>query len=683
MGEESRKLIWGVEPTGTTIAGIILAIIMAIVAPILMTLMYGLIWPDTFMEWVWAWPGLILLLVIGALHLLVKLILSLLKSRLSLTIGDSILIYIAISASAGYAFSSSFLLAHYAYMVEGAPSISDNGKLMPDLWVPKGNITVNGVTMHALAPMFNETAREILLKDPNWFSIILSAWLPSLILWILVFLFLAIAQIGVALMFRKPWIDEEMLPFPYAQMAVEVMRATGFRGAWEHRGSSKILFGVGLLIGFLALLPNLLYSLKILSELPDLYGSLLVSAQGGYDLSPYIRNNVALMVTVAPLFIGLAFLMPLDVLITAIIWYALMYILLPFIEVSLGIVPLTETQDAHTNYFTIGHWYGLMPHMITRGIAIGFPIAWFLLTWKHISNWRRDREVFFGVIFGLTGFILAWILLSVSGVEPHIALLVTLIALLLYITWMRIRAETTWTTALYTYGPWYHEHLVLPWLPYRLSGRWYSREAFAAASSFYPLVTDRTLATVPGPAIMEGFRLAKVNNMHIRKIVVIGSFAVLMGIIISFILNLWGMYSYGLYGTVGGKWVGGPDRGLEPTWVDTMVHQNQITHMSNDHWLWFPQYIVGIIIGFFLVILRTFIPGVPFSPIGVLIGDMPVTGVLMFIPNVIALIVKLIVIRILGFEGYEKYIVPLMTGLVISSFFMTWLSYVTPKLISA
>ena len=487
-----------------------------------------------------------------------------------------------------------------------------------------------------------------------------------------IFIFLAIAQIGVALMFRKPWIDEEMLPFPYAQMAVEVMRITGFRGVWEHRSVSKIMFIIGLAIGFLVLLPALLASLRLI-EVPDIYGSLLVSQYGGYDLSPQVRNNIALMITISPLFIGLAFLLPMDVLITAIAWYVIMYIILPPIEVSLGVVPLTETQDAHTNYFTIGHWYGLMPHMITRGIAIGFPIAWFILAWRHLKRFREDKEVMFGTLMGLIGFLVVWILLSISGVEAPIALMIVIIVLLLYITWMRIRAESTWTTAIYTYGPWWHEFLVLPWLPYRLSGRWYSKEAFAAAASFYPLVTDRTLATVPGPAVMEGFRLAKVAGIRTRNIVLFGLLASILGVIISFTVNLWGMYKYGLFFTVGGQWTGSPDTNFEPNWIDTMVHQNYIQHMSNDHWLWLPQFLAGIVLGFLLVFVRTMFPGIPFNPIGILIGDMPVTGLLMFIPNIIALVVKSIVIRVLGVEGYEKYIVPLMTGMIISSFIMIWL----------
>ncbi len=673
----SEKLVWGVESTNITKAGIILAILMAIIAPIVMTLLYGLVWPSTFLEWVWAWPGLILLLVIGVFNLLVRL----LTKKLSLTVADAVLIYLAISASAGYAFSSSFLIAHYAHMTYYVPTISDNGKLMPDLWVPKGNITVAGQSIPALAPIFNDEARRTLLSDPNWFSIVLGAWAPSLALWILVFIFLAVSQIGIALMFRKPWIDEEMLPFPYAQMAVEVMRSTGFRGAWEHRFGSKIMFGIGLLIGFLIILPNLLYQLRIISGLPDLYGSLLVSAQGGYDLSPSIGNDIALMITLAPLFIGLAFLLPIDVLVTAIAWYLIMYIILPPIEVSLGIVPLTQSQDAHTNYFTIGHWYGLMPHMVTRGIAIGFPIAWLIFAWRHLKNFTADPEVKYGMILGLGGLVITWILLSISGVDAHIALLVVVITLLLYTTWMRIRAETTWTTAIYNYGPWWHEMLVLPWIPYRFSGNWHSREAFAAAASFYPLVTDRTLATIPGPAVMEGFRLAKVAGIRTRRIVEIGLLASILGIILAFIINIWGMYSYGLSGTVGGTWTGGPDRGFEPNWIDTMVHQNYIQHMSNDHMLWLPQFLIGIVLGAVLVWARTLFPGIPFNPIGILIGDMPVTGLLMFIPNIIALIVKLIVIRIMGVEGYEKYIVPLMTGLVISSFIMIWVSHVMQRFV--
>ncbi len=669
--EGERKLIWGVSESSITLKGVVLAIIMAIIAPIITNLMYGLVWPDTFLEWVWAWPGLIFLLIIGGFNYIVRLA----SKRFALTFADGILVYVAIAASAGYAFSASFLLVHYAYMTYQTPSITDNGALMPDLWVPKGNITVAGVTIPALAPIFNETARSILLSNPNWYWIVLSVWGPSLTLWILVFFGFALAQIGVALMFRKPWVEEEMLPFPYAQMAVEVMRTTGFTGAAEHRFISKIMFLIGAFIGFIILLPSLLASLKIIT-VPSLYGQLLVSQYGGYDLSPYIGHDIAFMITLSPLFIGLALLMPMDILITAVVWYIIMYMILPPIEVSLGIVPLTTTQSAHENYFTIGHWYGLMPHMITRGIAIGFPVAWFALAWRHLKNWRSDKEVLWGIILSISGFVLAWGLLSGSGVEPHIALMSAFIIILLYITWMRVRAETTWTTAIYTYGPWWHEMLVLPWLPYRYSGNWHSKAAFAAAASFYPLVTDRTLAVTPGPAVMEGFKMAKLTGIKSSRVAKIGIFAMICGIVLSFIITLLGLYYYGWFGAPGGKWVGGADTGFEPQWIDSMVHQNYIPHMSNDPSLFLPQFYTGIVLGILLVWVRLLFPGVPFNPLGILIGDLPVTGVLMFIPNIIAIFVKWIVVRIAGVESYEKIIVPLMAGMVIFSYIMIWLSYI-------
>ncbi len=675
MSSELKKLTWGVSPTGITIWGVILAVIMAIIAPLVTTLIYGLVYPYTFMELVWAWVGLLFLLVIAALHLLLKIILKFLGLDKSLTVGDSVLIYLAISASAGYAFSTNFLLYHYIYMTYGDGAyISDYGKLMPGLWVPNTNITIGGKSIHVLAPLFDPDAHALLVSQPNWYMTILGAWAPSLALWILVFLGLAVSQIGFALLLRKPWIEEEMLPFPYAQMAVEVMRVGGFRGVWEYRNISKIMFLIGALVGFVSQLPSLLEALNIIpsGSLPPLYGQLLVSIHGGYDVSPYIGNNVALMITVAPLFIALAFLMPLDILITAVAWYIIMYIILPPIEVMLGIVPLTQTQDAHTNYYTIGHWYGLMPHLITRGIALGFPIMWFILVWRHISN-LENREVKWGHIFAWGGLAFTWILLAISGVEAHIALLVVVVTLLLYITWMRIRAETTWTTAIFTYGPWWHEMLVLPWLPYRFSGNWNSKGAFTAAASFYPLVTDRTLATTPGPALMEGFKLAKITGIRTRKIVMIGLIAVVLGIVISFLTNLLGGYAYGWKS---GKWIAGADTGLEPSWINTMIHNNQVTHMSNDPLLWLPQFIIGIILGALLVWIRVLLPGIPFNPLGILIGDMPVTGVLMFVPNVIALVVKMLYIKIAGVESYEKHIVPLMAGMAIFSFLTAWLAFI-------
>ncbi len=675
--KEMGKLVWGIEPTGVTKAGVILAVILTIIMPIIMTLMYGLVWHITFMEWVWAWPGLIFILLIGVINLAFRLLFQFLRGHgLALTVGDGVLNLVAINTSAGYAFSSRFLLSHLIYMSygPGAP-ISDYGRLMPDLWVPKGNITIAGTSMPVLKPLFDPDAHALLVSQPDWYLTILGAWAPALALWMLVFIGLAVSQIGFALLFRKPWIEEEMLPFPYAQMAVEVMRTTGFRGAWEHRNWSKVWFLIGGLVGFLIELPNLLQALGVITGLPDLYGALFVSLLGGYDLSPIVGNNIALMVTLSPLFIGLAFLMPIDILLTAVSWYILMYIILPPVEVAAGIVPLQATQNALNNYYYIGHWVGLMPHLITRGVAIGFPIMWFILVWRHMKNWS-NKEVKWGHIFAWGGLVLAWIMLAISGVEAHIALMIVVITLLLYITWMRMRAETTWITAVQWYGPWWHEMLVLPWLPYRYAGKWHSKEAFAAAASFYPLVTDRTLATTPGPAVLEGFKLAKFAGVRVRTITIIGLLGAFLGIIISFTGTILGYYGYGPDATGVGHWLFGPDTGLEPQWLKSMIWNNKITHMSNDPNLWLPQFIVGIILGIILVWLRVLLPGIPLNPLGILVGDIAVTGVLMFVPNLIALIIKPLYIRIAGVESYERVIVPFMAGMAIISFITMWYAWI-------
>jgi len=681
----SEKHVWGVSQTNITIAGLIIAIVSGILAPLLISLMYGLVWPpSTFSEWVWIWPALILISIIGLLNIVVRIVTTiLLKKGIALTLADAILIYTVIACGAGFAYPFSFLIGQYTYMVYGDPSISNYGRLIPDLWVPKGNITLSSGSVDVLAPIYSSESREILLKENNWFSLVLRTWSPSLIFWISIFFSLALAQIGIAILLRKQWIEEEMLPFPFAQAAVEVMRTTGFRGAWEYRKISKIMLGIGALIGFLIQLPNLLVSLRRMSpaDVPQLYGQLLVSQYGGYDLSQTVGNNVALMITLSPLFLGLALLMPLDILITAVAWFLIMYVILPPIELQLGIIPLNPTQSAHSNYYWIGHWYGLMPHMITRGLAIGFALAWLALTLKRYREIVTIKSGYIAIALLAIGIIVPTSLLAISGVEAHISLLVVVLTILLYTTWMRIRAESTWITALYTYGPWWHEFLVLPWLPYRLTGNYNSKEAFAAASSFYPLVTDRTLATAPGPSVLEGLKLARLSGIRMKIFIPLIVYAILAGLILGSLSTLWGMYRYGLSETPGGTWVGAPDRSLMPNWVRYMVHYNKIDHMSNDHMMWLPQFIIGVVLGIVLIFLRIVIPGIPLNPLGILIGDMPITGVLMFIPNIITIVVKTIVIKILGVEGYEKYVVPLVAGLIITSFVTMWFSFVAPRII--
>ena len=732
-----KKLVQGIEPTGTTLGGIIMAVIMSIATPIVMSLMYGLAYPYTYYEILWAFPGLLVLGLLIIVHLPLRIIeailgsgepvklmvlslaitvlftglawagfahvfapwqtmLFLLTAILSaavtastlimyltgsqgLTAGDAALTYVGATAGGALPIAASFLLGHITFVAapKGNPAFSNNGTLVPDIWVPKNIITIDGTPIHILNPIYDRASRELLLSRGDWVGIVLGAWGPALAYWIILFAALALAQIGFALMVRRQWVEEEMLPFPYAQAALELIRAGGFRGAYEHRRSSILWLGLGALTAFLLMLPILLAHYKVLpgDVVPPWYGALVAPGSGYNDFPKQIYQSTGLYMaispSISPLFIGLALLLPLDILLTAVVWFIIMYIVLPPIEVSQGIVTqLSGPTDAQTIFYTVGHHQGLMPHFISRGMMIGLPIAWLLFSWRSLAKGVSIRDP--GFIMFSAGFIIAWILLAMAGINPLISLMIVLLVILLYITWMRLRGETTWITGFGFYGPWYHEMLVLPWLPYRESGQYGTGEAWAAAMSFYPLVTDRTLAAIPGPSVLEGFKLARITGIDYKKILYIGILAALSGIVIGFIVTLLGFYAYGIQGVGGGTWVGGADRSLEPQWVNTMVKQGRIEHMANDTALWLPQYIIGIIFAIILVWLKTIFVGVPFNPLGIVLGDQQLTGVTMFIPYLIALVVKPLIIRIIGVEGYEKIIIPFAAGMILVGFFTGW-----------
>ncbi len=740
MAEKGKKLVQGIEPLGTTVAGIIVALIMAVATPVIMSIMYGLAYPYTYYEVLWAFPGLMVLGLLIVIHLPVRLLTAMLSlgedARITalvvsavltavfailayagltvlkiavwqvmvfamlavlgaaitvafvvmkitgaeaLTAGDAALIYLASTASGSLPVAASFLLGHITFVAapKGNPAYSYNGTYVPDIWVPKSIIDIDGHPIHILNPIYDRASRELLLSRGDWVGIVLGAWGPALAYWILLFAALAMAQIGFAILVRKQWIEEEMLPFPYAQAAVELIRAGGFRGAYEHRRESLLWLGLGGLVAFLMMLPIYLVHYQVLPSdaLPGWYGALVAPGGGYNDFAKQIYESTGLYMaispSISPLFLGLALLMPIDILITAVVWYVIMYIVLPPIEVSQGIVTqLSGPTDAQTIFYTVGHHQGLMPHFISRGMMIGLPIAWLLFSGIAIMRGTKPTDPGFLMLAG--GFLVAWILLSVAGINPAVSLLIVLLTMLLYITWMRLRGETSWLTGMGFYGPWYHEMLVLPWLPYRESGNYNSPEAYAAAMSFYPLVTDRTLAAIPGPAVLEGFKLAKITGIDYKKIILVGVIAALSGIVIGFIVTLLGFYAYGISGVSGGKWVGGADRSLEPQWVSTMVKTGQIEHMANDTALWLPQFLIGIVLAVVLVWLKTIFVGLPINPLGIVLGDQQLTGVTMFIPNLIALIVKPLFIRVFGVEQFEKIIIPFAAGMILLGFFGGW-----------
>ncbi|HDD63999.1 MAG: hypothetical protein DRJ32_00650 [Thermoprotei archaeon] len=635
------------------------AILISIILPIVLQLNYALLFPYTYAEWGWMKGPWIVTLILGLFIGLLSRVSN--KFRISKT--DFTVIYAAILISSVFYLVPSYTLGWFTYMVydEGRRLKilgGEDAPFMPDLWVPK--------SIDVLVGMFKPGRPYV-----PW-----GAWAGPLGYWIVFFIALGLVQIGIATILRKQFIEIERLPFPYAMAGIDIWRASNIAGFEERPGK---IFGInslwlGALLAFILYLPGALASLSAGAISPPQAYWDNIWPGWGIDLSPVITYNVALRVSLSPAYISLALLWPMEILITAVVWYALMYIVLPPIQVFAGVTTIFETQYAHENYYRTGHWYGaLMVHFVTRGMIVGLAIVTIAFSWRLFKDAFKGGKIErTSSILIIVGLVLDILLLLAAGVDAWAAVFLPVFAILLYITFARVRAEAGWDTCYGTYGPWYHEMVQLPYIPYQASLTYNTPQACRSVLPFIPLVTDRALVAMQLPPVMEAYKIASETKVSPKVIFKISIISMVISVVIGFILTVWGAYTY--VWDIG--WVGAADKVMWSDWVSAMIYEGQVIHQANDWRLWMPQFISGIVLAGFIEYARRIFIWFPFSVAGIILGDAALTGSFMFIPNLLAFVIKFVAIRFGGVKVYENYIRPFCTGFFTVSWIMVWLNVI-------
>ncbi len=647
---------------------ITMGIIASILSTIIVVFVINLGIKSKVFEWSWITGPLFFLFMMMLIHR----IWSFAAPKLGLSYRQSVTIYSMLMISSTFAVIPYFLMPWFSYLVQSdtyRAAVLGSGSFMPNLWIPsptQPSIVAGAFSGGTAVPWGN--------------------WLTPLIYWIILFSSLGLCQIFINIIWRKQFVEIERLPFPYADAATEIVRGGNVSGLEK---ATKIWkfgpFWWGALAGFLFMLYPVLTVMHsffpwfpALGGLPNVYTNWIM----GYDATSVIGHNVVLRINLNPMWIALAFLIPIDTLLSAWLWFAIFYVVLPPIQVAIGWSRPFPTQSDSSNFIWANHWagQGIMAGWIMWGVMLGLPLWMLFFNRGYIAGTIRQalgkaagtsdgdnyRMAYIGAIIT---FAIVVGLLLLAGLPVIAGILIPAWALLIYWSWTRVRSIGGGYTDYWFYGPWYQDVASsLPWIPFSVTDTYNTAAAFRTLGISMMLMEDRALGATPQPASMESFKLADRAGISPKKIVMPQAIAVIIGVAIAFPMTIWGAYTWGW----DNKWIGGPNRGDWSTWFTAFMSGRNVLVPAN--WgSWLPQFIVGTVFVGVLIILRMQFVWWPIEPVGVILGSSAITGWFMFTALIVAWIGKTLALRIGGTKLYEKILLPFFTGLFVVALLMLYI----------
>ncbi|MEM2314680.1 MAG: DUF6785 family protein, partial [Candidatus Bathyarchaeia archaeon] len=272
-------------------------------------------------------------------------------------------------------------------------------------WFPiRFNDPWKGVLSHLIPTYFFPDEDVLRPALEGGFPTPWSDWLPAIAFWVVYGLSMYFLALSIALIFRRLYIDIEMLPFPVAQAANEVVMLVAATGKSEEAGSETsrvrfsrprlVLLGIG--VGFLFYLPWILR--MSFPWFPSIYGweaSPWIGHAGVLNLEAaipalhYMLPMACLYAAFNPVVIGIGLFMSLDMLFSAWIAWIIFEIIIPVILANAGLYPSPGPFSSSSRYWLFGH---TGPYRAVAIFDIG-AMYFGLALWPIIFNWRYIVDI--------------------------------------------------------------------------------------------------------------------------------------------------------------------------------------------------------------------------------------------------------------------------------------------------
>ncbi|MEM2294558.1 MAG: DUF6785 family protein [Candidatus Bathyarchaeia archaeon] len=530
---------------------------------------------------------------------------------------------------------------------------------VPDLWIVKDPEAIDAYLYGGSVP---------------W-----SSYLPPILFYIVNWASLYLAFHFLAIIFRKPWVETERLPFPWQRPLYESLKsAKGLEGRpslWNIRQNAW--FWAGFLLGAISA------SIDVLAIWFGIYIPTMTEFQKyEINLSPYLGEIFPSNLWVLgweSWAVAATILMPMDVLNTAIIFWILLEGICVWINFVTGSTPAGD-------YWTNGVETGIIKH---RLMFVGRPpgaVGPVLIALPLIFIWRARRQIARSIKAAISGtpreegephswrtvwigfiscFIIWYISMVASGAPPYIVW--TFIMLAFFFIFSARWCAETGGVLFPTHNLDQHYNIFYDTIPLQLAGKLGLNTESIATTIYAGNWYHWWVPLIPMEPTLVGFKFAQETKTSTRDISIAIIIATLIGVVVAVPLGIWMFHYWGasvLYermlelGGVATTYEGWPP--LVPflssgqSWLDF--------YTIPDMPIW---WIAGFVVVIIIEVLRSKFAWFFLNPIGIVVGSGAMCEWFYDGNLVIAWIIKQVSLRVLGGKGYERIIVPIACGLMI------------------
>lgn len=530
----------------------------------------------------------------------------------------------------------------------------------PELWVPLRDVCTPMRTGGAIVP---------------W-----SEWTIPIAFWIVFTLSIVGVCTSFNLILSRRIIEEEALPFPFLSV---ITRFTEEPSRSIKRMPGFGTFLVGALIGFvIQFSQGLLYALfpAIKQMWPQQVWGWI-----GLDLGPLYKgfgwNIVAWFPLMHfPLYFALYCFVPTDVTLTSIIAYIFWYVIgLPQIEILTGKGSF-PTPFSLTNGFGMSFgrttYFGGTRDWIDGQIATGFVVG--LAVWRLFLARRSIAASLKSFVKGgragyfsdriLWGVLIISLIMHTATIMTGLIPWYSALALILFVVLFNyvnllVRAESVGAPSSQGLG-----------LIARRLHLWGFYLAGGATAVETPQTWNAALiadsqyghGVIWSPAlsigVVEGLKLCEITKTRKKDVAIAAVIACVVGVLIGYPLYVWGAYTYGYdYGWIA-KWTieAGREKCVDaynvqhPRWAGVGYTKGLVESL-----------IIGIVVIILVSIVQLRFPGLPINAVGIPIGVSYLFSGYVWFASLLALLTRLLVLKVGGTRLYEGKLVPLAVGLFV------------------
>jgi hypothetical protein len=467
-------------------------------------------------------------------------------------------------------------------------------------------------------------------------------WLKPLGWWLVFVLALCTVMMGLNLLFRKQWTENEKLAYPIIQLPMILTTQA------DMLSKSRLFWLAFGIAGFIDLMNGLHVLFPVVPGIPIVQ---IINIQSFFTERPWVDMG-PMWVSFYPFAIGLCFFMPLDLAFSC--WFFFFFWKMQRVWAAhIGAhgmpgFPFIEEQ-------TVGGYYAiaLIAIWITRHhfVRVGRLLLGYQV--ENSTPWERieSRLAASLVVVGSVVIFAFW---SVAGMEPWVIISVFVMYFLVSISITRMRAELGPPSHdLHNIGP--HKQIVR----FMGASNMISHHPQSMALFGFLNYITRAYRGHPMPHMLEGLRIAERLKLGYGRYIIAQAVAIVLGAVFGFFAILWIFNKYGASAQVMGP---GELFGRE-TWDIVNIW---FTAPEKHTWGATNAILIGLFSALGLSALRMNMAWFPFHPVGYAVsGSWAMEQLWMCV--IAAWLIKLILLKYGGAKAFRPA-VPFFIGLMLGDF---------------